>query len=195
MDRDDIAKIREKLKKNLSDARYQHTLGVAYTAACLAMRYDADPLKAETAGLLHDCAKQYKDKELLKVCMEKGFPLGEEEKKAPQILHAIYGPSLAEKVYDVHDREILDAIRWHTTGKPDMNLLEKIIFTADYIEPNRYKSDNLNIVRPLAFQDLTACIFKITGDTLIYLEQKGYFIDQMTKTCYDWLKENGTHDI
>lgn len=195
MNRDDLSSIREKLKKNLSSKRYEHTLGVAYTSACLAMRYGADQYRAELAGLLHDCAKEYKDRELPDICAKSGFQIGAEERQAPQVLHAIYGPYLAKTRYGVTDAEVLDAIRWHTTGKPDMTLLEKIVFVADYIEPNRYKSDNLPVVRPLAFADLTACVYRITEDTLAYLKQRGYYIDRMTESCCKWLKENGTHDI
>ena len=85
-------KIRQKLEKNLSASRYQHTLGVAYTAACLAMRYGEDPEKALTAGLLHDCAKEYKEKELLKMAPDAGVVLTKSELNAPQVLHAVLGP-------------------------------------------------------------------------------------------------------
>lgn len=194
MDRNDIQEIKTRLQKNLNPQRFEHSLGVSYTAACLAMRYGTDPFLAELAGLLHDCAKQYKDKELLEICEKSGFPVGEEERKAPQVLHAVYGPCLAEKKYGIRNPEILDAIRWHTTGKADMTVPEKIIFVADYIEPNRYKSDNLGEIRPLAFRDLSYCVYRITEDTLAYLKRKGYYIDRMTQTCYEWMKENGNHD-
>jgi len=194
MDRADLNEIKKMLQKSLNALRYEHTLGVSYTAACLAMRYGADPFQAELAGLLHDCAKEFKDREIPDACRKNGFPLAEEEKKTPQVLHAIYGPFLARTKYGVNDPEVLDAIRWHTTGKDNMTLLEKIVFTADYIEPNRWKSEDLPVIRTLAFKDLTECVYRITKDTLTYLEQKQYTIDRMTKTCCEWLEENGIHD-
>lgn len=194
MSREQIENLREKLKKNLSASRYEHTLGVAYTAACLAMRYGEDAEKAEIAGLLHDCAKEYKDKELLKLGEEFHRSFTEEEKKTPQIWHAILGPYAASKKYGITDTGILEAIRWHTTGKADMTLLEKIVFTADYIEPNRNKANNLPEMRSLAFSDLTYCVYRISEDTLAYLKKKDIPADKMTKACYDWLKENEIHD-
>ena len=133
-------KLKKKLSRNLSERRYEHTLGVAYTAACLAMRFGADPLKAEIAGLLHDCAKEFSEKELLKLGEKYGYHFEDYELEAPQVLHAVIGPYIAKDKYGVDDPEILSAIRWHTTGRGDMTLLEKIVFTADYIEPNRFKA-------------------------------------------------------
>ncbi|MBQ7536386.1 MAG: bis(5'-nucleosyl)-tetraphosphatase (symmetrical) YqeK [Stomatobaculum sp.] len=184
-----IEKIRQKLEKNLSASRYQHTLGVAYTSACLAMRFGADARKALIAGLLHDCAKEYKEKELLKMAPEAGIIFTEEELNAPQVLHAVLGPYVAGKKYSIEDPEILSAIRWHTTGKEDMTLLEQIVFTADYIEPNRDKAPDLPEVRPLAFSDLKLCMLKITEHTLDYLDSKGVKADSNTKNCYEWLKK------
>lgn len=194
VDRAELNKIREKLEKSLNAARYQHTLGVAYTAACLAMRHGEDPLAAELAGLLHDCAKEYKTKELLALGRSFGYHFSEEELNAPQVLHAVIGPYVAQEKYHVNAPEILAAIRWHTTGAANMSLLEKIVFTADYIEPNRDQAENLAEMRTLAFCDLTHCVFRIAEDTLMYLEQKGIKADPMTRQCYLWLKENGAYD-
>lgn len=194
MDREYFDRIRKKLQKNLSANRYEHTLGVAYTSACLAMRYGADVEKAELAGLLHDCAKEFREKELLKMGEERGHRFTDAELRAPQVLHAVVGPYVAREKYGVEDPEILDAIRWHTTGHGSMTLLEKIVFTADYIEPNRYKADDLPEMRALAFRDLTYCVYRITEDTLDYLDRKGVMTDPMTEQCFLWLKENGNHD-
>ena len=188
MSRAYIEKLRSKLEKNLSGSRYQHTLGVAYTASCLAMRYGADPEKAETAGLLHDCAKEFKEKELLKMGPEAGITFTEAEIQAPQVLHAVLGPYIARKKYGVEDPEILSAIRWHTTGTENMSLLEMIVFTADFIEANRDKASNLPEVRYLAFRDLKKCMLRISEDTLEYLKYQGVEADPNTRTCYQWLK-------
>lgn len=188
-DRAAIDKIRKKLEKNLSAKRYQHTLGVAYTAACLAMRWQADPVRAEIAGLLHDCAKEYGEKELLSLGETFGITFSDAERAAPQVLHAVVGPGVAQRKYGVRDADILSAIRWHTTGKADMTLLEQIVFTADYIEPNRDRASDLDEMRALAFQDLDECVYRITDHTLAYLEQKGIPADPMTEQCYLWLKE------
>ena len=193
-DRELPEKLKRKLSRNLSERRYEHTLGVAYTAACLAMRHGGDPLKAEIAGLMHDCAKEFSEKDLLKLGEKFGYSFKPYELEAPQVLHAVIGPFIAKEKYGISDPEILSAIRWHTTGKGDMTLLEKIVFTADYIEPNRCKASNLPEIRRLAFEDLSYCVYRISEDTLSYLRNRGIPVDPMTGECYQWLKENGNHD-
>ncbi len=181
-----IPKYRKMLQKKLSPSRYEHSLSVSYTAVCLAMRYSYPIDKAEVAGLLHDCAKSYNDEEIIEKCKKHNIPLTKSELKAPAILHAKYGARMARKHYGIEDNEILDAIACHTTGKPAMNLLEKIIFVADYIEPRRYKMDNLDSIRKLAFEDLDEALYQILKGTLDYLESKGSFIDPMTKETFDY---------
>ena len=116
-----IQKIKEDLKKKLSSKRYEHTMGVEYTSTCLAMRYGADIEKARLAGLLHDCAKY----------LSSGIPVSAYERKNPELLHAKLGACFANELYGVTDPEILSAIIWHTTGCPEMSLLDKIVFIAD----------------------------------------------------------------
>ena len=194
MNRKDTAELRRKLEKNLSADRFQHTLGVAYTAAALAMRYQASVEDAELAGLLHDCAKEYGKKELLVLGEKAGHVWSEEDMASPQLWHAIVGPYVAEQKYDVHAPQVLSAIRWHTTGKRELSLLEKIVFTADYIEPNRDKADNLAEIRHLAFEDLDDCVYRITEDTLRYLAARNVKADRKTEECYQWLKEVKHYD-
>ena len=123
--------------------RYEHTLGVSYTAMALAMRYGQDLDQAELAGLLHDCAKYFNDEEIIKKCRKHGIEVSEAELRAPAVLHAKYGAWLAKNRYGVSDPEILSAIRWHTTGRANMTTLDKIIYVADYIEPRRDKAPDL----------------------------------------------------
>ena len=84
--------------------------------------------------------------------------------------------------------EICDAIRWHTTGKPDMSLLEKIIFVADYIEPGRFTAKNLPLIRKMAFSDIDEALLKILYDTLVYLNSTGNAVDPMTQKTYEYYK-------
>ena len=158
----------EKLQTVLKPGRYRHTLGVADTAQKLAQRYGADPGKARLAGLLHDCGKEASD------------ALG----------HAEAGARLAQEIYGVSDPEILSAIRFHTTGKPGMSLLEKILFVADYIEPGRSQAPRLPFLRQLAFQDLDQAVLEISEDTLAYLKEKRVFIDPRTQETRDYYREN-----
>ena len=134
-----IPEFREKLQKKLNPGRYEHSLSVAFTCICLAMRYGYPIDQAEVAGILHDCAKGYDNDTIIRHCEKKGIEITEDERKAPAVLHAKYGAWLAENTYDIHDQEILDAIACHTTGKPAMGLLDKILYVADYIEARRDK--------------------------------------------------------
>lgn len=176
--------IRSKLQEKLSLARYEHTLSVSFTAMALAMRYRCDLEKAELAGLLHDCAKRFSDAEILEKCKQKHLPISEEEKKAPAVLHAKLGASLAKEKFGVTDSEILNAIRYHTTGRPQMSLLEKIVYVADYIEPRRNKAPNLEELRTLSFVDLDEALYQIMKGTLEYLAQKGGAIDPASKEAF-----------
>ena len=101
----DVIRIRKKLKKKLDEQRYEHTLGVAFTAMSLAMKYDVDLHKAELAGLLHDCAKCMPDERKLHKCEKYNIPISETERKNPSLLHSKLGAYLAEHKYGVKDPE------------------------------------------------------------------------------------------
>ena len=185
----ELVEIRKKLKKVQDKDRYEHTKGVMYTAGCLAMAYGYDIQKAMLAGLLHDCAKCIPNKKKLKMCSQHHISVSEFEQEHPFLLHAKLGAYVAKAKYDVTDENILSAITWHTTGKPEMTLLEKIVYIADYIEPKRDKAPNLAIVRKLAFQDLDECMYKILGDTLAYLEENPKDIDNATKDAFLYYRD------
>ena len=143
-----------------------------YTSTCLAMRYGVDIEKARIAGLLHDCAKYLSSEDKISKCESYGIPVSDYERKNPELLHAKLGACFANEIYGVTDSEILSAIIWHTTGCPDMSLLDKIVFIADYIEANRDKAEDLPKVRELAFKDIDACLLLILEDTIAYLARK-----------------------
>lgn len=187
-----------KLKKALDNARYEHTKGVMYTAASLAMAHGHPIEQAMTAGLLHDCAKCIPNEKKLELCKEHHIPVTPAEEASPSLLHAKLGALLAETEYDITNPEILHAIKVHTTGEPNMSVLDKIIFIADYIEPGRDKAPNLDKIRKIAFQNLNACMAQILRDTLIYLKQGQECIDPTTELTYEFYKqyeEDNEHDI
>jgi len=186
----DIKKIRKNMEKTLDAKRFEHTLGVAYTAASLAMCYQVDIYKAQIAGLLHDCAKCIPDDKKLSICEKHNMQITEIEKNNPFLLHAKAGSYIAMKKYHIHDRDIINAILNHTTGRPDMSQLEKIIYIADYIEPGRKQAPNLIEIRQLAFQDLDLALIQILGDTLKYLKESRTEIDPMTQKTYDYYRKN-----
>ena len=143
IDREQFRKIRKKLKDELSKSRYEHTLGVEFTSAAMAMKFGADIEKAQLAGLLHDCAKCIDDEEKLDECKKYGVDISDVERRNPFLIHSKLGAVYAKEKYGVDDEEILSAITYHTTGRPDMSFIEKIVFIADYIEPGRNKAKNL----------------------------------------------------
>ena len=189
--RENIDLIKADLKEKLPKKRYEHTLGVAYTAAALAMCYGEDILKAELAGILHDVAKAKKSSELkddMKGYIDPyidGAYVDLIANKAPQILHAVYAPYLAKKDYKIEDKDILSAIRWHTTGKKDMTMLEKIVFVADYIEPNRKKLPDIDRIRTLSFHDISEAVKVTAKSTIEYLGSQGMYIDKFTYELSD----------
>ena len=181
-----IKDLKKDLKKEMDDSRFEHTLGVMYTCAALAMRYEYDLEKAMLAGLLHDCAKCMPNAKKLKMAEKHHLEISSLERKNPFMLHAKLGAFLAKKKYDIEDEEILNAIRWHTTGRPDMTLLDKIVYVSDYIEPRRDKAPKLPKIRQLAFMDLDQALIKILEDTLGYLGDSAEHVDAMTKKTYDY---------
>ena len=183
-----FSKTKKTLRKYLDRDRFEHSEGVMYTAAALAMRYGEDLEKAQIAGILHDCAKCMPDSKKLKICEKNHIEITEAEKMSPFLLHAKVGAYIAKAKYDIEDTEILDAIACHTTGKPAMTLLEKIIYISDYIEPMRNKASNLEEVRKMAFVDLDEALFKILSDTLVYLEKSSKKMDPMTMQTYEYYR-------
>lgn len=182
----DYKMIKKAMSKQLDAKRYAHTIGVAYTASSLAMRYGADIEKAYLAGLLHDCAKCIETDEKLDLCKRYKVKLTQFEIENPFLIHAKLGSCLAEKKYGVEDSEILSAIRYHTTGKADMNLMEKIVFSADYIEPGRKIIPGLEEIRKTIFVDLNQAICMILEGTMRHLKNKEQPIDELSLEAYDY---------
>ena len=145
--------IKKYIKKRLTKERYRHSLGVAYTAIALAMKYNPDTSnsdfmkKAELAGLLHDCAKNMDNDKKIHICDKNNISYSSLEAENAFLLHGKVGAYIAKTKFGIEDEDILNAIIWHTTGRPGMSILEKIIFIADYIEPGRKAAPNLTEIR------------------------------------------------
>ena len=181
---DKILKIQNELKKYLDKERYDHTLGVMYTAGSMAMRYGENLENTLIAGLLHDCAKCIPNEDKIQLCHQNNIPITDAELMNPGLLHAKLGAWLACNKYGITDESILHSIAYHTTGCPDMSLLDKIIYIADYIEPGRRELPNHPEVRKLAFTDIDACLLRILGDSLRYFESRNMVTDPMTEKAY-----------
>ena len=155
----DFIKMQKKLAKYLDEDRYEHTLGVMFTCAALAMVHDCDLITAQTAGLLHDCAKCIPNKKKLKMCSQHHISVSEFEQEHPFLLHAKLGAYVAKAKYDVTDENILSAITWHTTGKPEMTLLEKSSILPIIL--------NQNVIKLLILQLYVNWLFRILTNVCI----------------------------
>lgn len=182
----EVERLRKSMKSILSDSRYRHSLGAEQVCYDLALIHGDDTLKASIAGILHDCARYLTSEELIRECERYQIKISEIESRLPQLLHAKVGAIYAKEKYGVIDESILKAIEFHTTGRPAMSMLEKIVFIADYIEPNRKVIPNLGYIRESAYKDLDEAIRIITKQTLEYLSNNENMIDPLTKETYDY---------
>ncbi len=161
------------LKESLSQKRYLHTKGVAHEALKMSRRFNADEEKAYVAGLLHDCAKGLSNEEMKTACKKYGVEMDEYMKKKPDLCHSFIGAKMAEQVFGISDSEILNAIKWHTTGHRDMTKLEKIIYISDLTEATRPNHDGLSEIRELSEKDLDEAFKKALIHKIDYTKSRG----------------------
>ena len=180
--------LRDSMKSALKPPRYLHSLGVEEVARDLAVIHGYDEEKAGIAGILHDCAKNLSDAELLRWCEFYHLTVSPMEELCPFLLHGKVGAAFARENFDIEDQEILDAIIYHTTGRPDMSLLEKIIFVADYIEPYRRPLPRIDEIRTQAYLDLDHAVLMILENTLDYLTESKVEFDATTIDAYEYYK-------
>lgn len=167
-----VEEITKYLERSLSRVRLEHTMGVARLAEALAARWGTDEEATFLAGLVHDCAKEIPPEKALKLLKERGYIPDEIELKAPALLHAPLGAYLAEEYFGISDPELLNAVRYHTTGRANMTLLEKIVYVADFSESGRrYKEAEL--VRKLAFEALDDAVLEETGMVIKFTVDRG----------------------
>ncbi len=164
-------KMMYRLKKTLDAQRYRHTLGVAETAKKMARRFGEDEERAELAGFLHDCAKCMTLEQMLKAA--KGETVDEVMRESKALMHAVAGMCVARDVYGVTDPKVLSAIRWHTTGHAGMTNLEKIVYLADVIEPNRKPFPGIEALRTLAKKNLDEAMHYALRMSYNHIQEQG----------------------
>lgn len=184
----DVRRLDDEMKKELKPSRYVHTLGVAHMAYDLAVKWNYPAVTAMIAGMLHDCAKCISDEKRINVCEKNNIPITDIEYKYPHLLHGKVGAYYCSDKYQVFDPQIAHAIEVHTTGCPAMNLLDKIIFVADYLEPGRDKQPRLDILRSMAFMDLDRCVYMILEDSVNYLNESPDMVDPTTIDTFNYYK-------
>ena len=186
---DIISKLDAEMKKELKPSRYTHTLGVAHMAYNLAIKWNYPAFNAMAAGMLHDCAKCITDEKRINVCEKNNIKITDIEYKYPHLLHGKVGAFYSKTKYGISDEQIMHAIEVHTTGCPNMSLLDKIIFVADYIEPGRDKQPRLDLIRSTAFSDLDLCVFLILEDSVNYLNTNPDMVDPTTIDTFKYYKK------
>ena len=179
----------KKLQKALSQRRFIHTRGVAEESVRLARVHGADEKKAYIAGLLHDCAKDIPNKEKIELCKKYGVEIDKVLAEQPDLLHQFLGAELAKNLYGIADKEILDAIRYHTTGRPDMGMLEKIVYLADFFEPSRRFYEGRDEIKALAYKDLDKAVAFSLKHTIDYNENKKRLIHPLGKSAFEFYKK------
>lgn len=174
------------LQVNLSEKRLRHSISVSETAVALATKHGEDIEKSRIAGLVHDCAKNMKSSELIKMASEHGIYIDEVSQHNPSILHGLVGSIIAREVMGICDQDILSAITYHTTGREGMSLLEKIIYIADYIEPLR-KISGIEELRSLSYVDLDKAVIKSLENSIEYVISKNELLQLDTVGARNYL--------
>lgn len=185
----DYSIINQKLHSILSPARFLHSQGVADEALKLAKVYGIDKEKAYLAGLLHDCAKDYPDNEKLRLSKYYKIKLDEAILEQISLVHSFLGAEIAKDQYSIENQDIINAIRYHTTGRANMSKLEKIIYLADFFEPNRKYFNGIDKIKELAYTDLDKAMKFALEHTINYNKAKNRLIHYLSVEALEYYKQ------
>ncbi|MCT4594857.1 MAG: bis(5'-nucleosyl)-tetraphosphatase (symmetrical) YqeK [Anaeromicrobium sp.] len=185
----DIRRMKKYIKKNLSKKRYEHSLGVEHAALKLADKHNCDLVKVQVAALLHDCAKNFTNEELLKYMSQVSIEEKDIYYKQPQLLHGFVGSIIAQVNFGIKDDDIINGIRYHTTGRENMSLLEKIIYISDYIEPNRVFK-GVNELREIVEMDLDLGVLEGLNRTIKHTIDKNELIHTLSVNARNYILAN-----
>lgn len=181
-----IDEYRAVIRARLSDYRFYHSLCVAESAKQLARRYGADEEKAEVAGILHDVCKEASKSQQLEMIEKAGMTISDFEKAKKKFYHQISGAAYAKAVLGIEDEEILSAIRYHTTGKACMTLMEEIVYLADFISADR-DYDDIDNIRAEAEKGKEYGLLYATGYTIKSVVKKSNPLHPDTVDAYNWI--------
>lgn len=179
-----IEEAEQAIRDILPEKRYVHSLGVSETAGKLAEKYGADPYKARLAGMLHDIVKYFPDDQLKRIILRRADISNDYLAYSVKLWHAPAGAAYVQENYGIDDREVLNAMAFHTTGRKSMTDLEKIIFLADYIEPGR-DFPGVDEVREVAGRSLDEAVFQELQRTIIHLLNKRQRVYPETFEAYN----------
>jgi len=185
----DIPELRACSYSMVLQKRVRHIRGTEEEAVRLARRWVADENLARRAGILHDCTKYLTGEEHIAICEQYGVPLDDLERMAPKLLHSKTGACMARYIFGEPD-EVYEAIFWHTTAKADMTTLEKILYVADYMEPNR-DFDGVERLRELAYRDLDKALLLGVETTIQEMKDRNLPTHKNTLQAQAWLRGHG----
>ncbi len=172
------------IKKRMGDKRFLHSVNVAKSAVMLAEKYGADPQKAELAGILHDCCKEIDKGEMLQIITDGGIILDATTKSSSKLWHSVAGACYVKNVLNIQDEDIFNSIMYHTTGRAGMSILEKVIFTADFISDER-NYNGVDIMRSKAFADIDDAMLYGLQFTISDLASRKLPIHHNAIMCYN----------
>lgn len=186
-----IEEIKQKLRDDIGEKRLEHSVRVMEECKKLAGVYSVDIESAAMAGLLHDCGRLTDSSSLLKKADEFGIILDRIYTKNVNLIHARLGMEIARQKYGIEDFDILNAIKYHTTGREDMSILEKIVYMADYIEPGR-SFEGIEMIRDLCYidRDINKALVKASDNTIIYILNNSWTIHEDTIKARNFLLFN-----
>ncbi|MCL1935632.1 MAG: nicotinate-nucleotide adenylyltransferase [Defluviitaleaceae bacterium] len=185
----DFENVKNHLKKILSKKRYEHVLGVCDCAISLAKNYKISEIKAYIAAILHDYAKEYTEEEIKTACFKYDYKPDYFVRENIGLYHGPLAAKIANKDFGIQDKDILNAICYHTTARENMSLLEKIIYVADTIEINRGVNEELNEIRKLAYENIDKAILCILEYTFNKSIQKGQIYHVLGLKAMTYFKE------
>lgn len=178
------------IQKKLKPSRYQHSINVMNRAVELATRFGADPVKARLAGLLHDVMKNVPSKEMLQFIEDSDIILLYADLCAPQLWHAIAGAAYMKRELKIDDEDVLNSVRYHTTGRAGMSILEKIIYLADLTSAERDYPD-VKKTRKIVDESLDKGMLYSMKYLITDLVMQGKVLHPDTLACYDELVRKG----
>ncbi|MEW9667319.1 bis(5'-nucleosyl)-tetraphosphatase (symmetrical) YqeK [Ammoniphilus sp. 3BR4] len=179
-----VENLLDRVKAQMTAHRFAHTLGVADTAVSLSERYGEEKEKAYLAAILHDYCKFWEKDRMKQIIMQEDSIPSDILDYDKELWHAPVGAYVVQQELHIQDAAVLDAIRFHTSGRPGMSQLEKILWLADYIEPGRH-FPGVDEVREIAKRDLTKALVKALGNTIVFLVKQGKRIYPLTLETYN----------
>lgn len=182
------------VKARLSEKRYRHTINVKKMAVKLAKKYGADAEKAAMAAILHDAAKEMPSEEMLRIFRENAIIADNAENRPKAVWHGICAAILAQTQWGIDDPEILSAIRYHTTGAPQMCMLDKIIFMADMTSAER-DFPQVDRLRKLEMKDLDEAFAQALQMTLDFVRQDGKPVDPVGEAALQALAKTRERNL